>query len=74
MGICHHIDFDNLQIVVNNRRGQEQSTYRCMLCDKEFNEKEYKEMIKELRKKSKDKRLDEWRTPNGDLQKVEEDE
>lgn len=74
MGICHHIDFDNLQIVVNNRGGQEQSTYRCMLCDKEFNEKEYKEMIQELRKKSKDHKLDEWRTPNGDLQKVEEDE
>jgi len=73
MGICHHIDFDNLQIVVNNRRGQEQSTYRCLLCEKEFNENEYKEMIKELRKKNKDHKLDEWRTPNGNLQ-VNEDE
>jgi len=72
MGICHHIDWDNLQILVDGR--QEPHVYRCILCNKEFSEKEYKEMIQELRKKSKDHKLDEWRTPEGNLQKVEEDE
>ena len=73
MGICHHLDWDNLQIVVDSRRGQDASTYRCILCDKKFDEKEYKEMIKELKQKMKDHKFDEWRTPNGNLQKVEEE-
>lgn len=71
MGICHHLDWDNLQIMVNGRT--QPPTYRCILCDKEFNEKEYKELVVELRKKSKEHKLDDWRTPNGDLQKVEEE-
>ena len=71
MGICHHVDWDNLQIVVNGRTNP--ATYRCILCDKEFNEKEYKDMLKELKQKVKDRKFDEWRTPNGELQKVEEE-
>ena len=71
MAICHHLDWDNLQILVDSRR--EPHTYKCILCTKEFNEKEYKEIIRELAKKVKDHTLDEWRTPNGDLQKVEEE-
>lgn len=72
MSNCHHIDWDNLQIVVGTLRGQTNPTYHCLLCDKEVSPEDYKETLKQIKKHKEDNTLKFYRTPNGDVHTEEE--
>ena len=42
--VCHHIDWDGLQILIDATQGHENLTYKCLLCDTIFNQEEYKDI------------------------------
>ena len=65
MSSCHHIDYSNLQINVDVRNGRENPIYTCLLCEKTFDEKQYRELLKEINKHVEDHTLTFWKTPNG---------
>lgn len=70
--VCHHIDWDGLQIVIDAREGHEHLTYTCFLCDMKFTPEEYKDIIKAIKEKKKDNTLKFYRTPKGQTHIEEE--
>ena len=72
MSNCHHIDWAGLQILIDASKGERNLSYKCLLCEKIFDQEEYSELIKELRQKKEDHKLDTWRTPKGETH-TEED-
>lgn len=70
--VCHHIDWDGLQILIDAKNGHENLTYKCLLCDTIFNQEEYKDIIKAINEKKKDNTLRFYRTPKGQIHEEEE--
>ena len=62
---CHHIDWSGLQILIDATKGGGELTYKCLLCETDFVEEEYKDLIKTIREKKEDDTLKFWRTPKG---------
>lgn len=65
MSSCHHIDYGGLQINIDVRAGTEHAVYTCILCEKIFDEKQYKDVIKEINKQRENNTLTFYKTPNG---------
>lgn len=65
MSSCHHIDYGGLQINIDVRNGRESPVYTCILCEKIFDEKQYTEVIKEIKKQRENHTLTFYKTPNG---------
>ncbi len=62
---CHHIDYSEMQIHVDVRKGREKAIFTCILCDSVFDEKQYKEVLKEIKKHMDDHTISFYKTPNG---------
>lgn len=65
MSSCHHIDYGGLQINIDVRNGRDKPIYTCLLCEKTFDEKQYGDVMKEIKKHKEDHTLTFYRTPNG---------
>jgi len=72
MSSCHHIDWDGLQIKVITVNGYSNPSYQCLLCNKEFDPEQYKDVIKSIREKKKNNTLTFYRTPKGKTHTEEE--
>lgn len=70
--VCHHIDWDGLQIKVATPNGQANPLYFCLLCNSDITSEQYKDIIKEINEKKKKNTLRFYRTPKGQDHVLEE--